>query len=399
MGMQRMRPWYGSWLAVGFVLVCLSLPGAATASPGDVFVADESAAGGFGAIFRVGPAGGEATAIASGAPFDEPRALDWLGAHTLVVADDDAPAVWSVDSLTGARSVLATGPPLASPSGVDVAADGAIYVTDSGGGNDVLFRIDAKTHAVATVHTGDPFESVRDVALTRQGFAYVSDQSQGAILKVDLANGAVSIVAGDTPLLNGANSLALSPDERTLYVSNRVLAAGALTKLDLTTGAVSKLADVTNPGGSALLDNGSLLLTETVNDLIRKIGPSGSPIDTFSSDPDFEAPWDVVVEPELCGNRFPTVAGTNAPEVLTGTQFKDVIDGRGGADQINGMGAKDVLCGRGGKDRIIGGPGNDQLLGQGGKDKLIAGKGRRDSCNGGKGKDRVRGCEKTRKVP
>jgi sugar lactone lactonase YvrE len=378
-------------------LASLSAPTVASANPGDVFVSDESAGGGFGAILKLGPAGGEATPIASGPPFDEPAGMIFMDPRTLLVADDDAPAIFTVDTVTGARSVFASGPPLSGPTSVDQAPDGTIYVTDTGTPR-AIYRIDPNTGAISLLSSGPTITAPRGLAVTRQGFAYFAEQGDG-IMRVDLASGAVTPVAVGGPLLTGANRIALSPDEKTLYIANRVFMGGTVTKLDLATGVATKLADETGPGGIAQLSTGSLLVSDTTEDVIRKFGPTGGPGAVFSSDPDFVFAFEIVVEPQLCGGRLPTVAGTDAPEVLTGTPFPDVIDGQGGADQISGLGAKDVLCGGGGKDRILGGPGNDQLLGQGGKDKLIAGKGRRDSCNGGKGKDRVRGCEKTRKVP
>ena len=395
--MRRMRTLAVRMSGVLCALVALCVPSAAVASPGDVFVSDESAGGGTGAIFRIAPSGGPAIPIASGAPFDEPEGIAWIGQHTLAVADDDASAVFQVDTLTGARSVLASGPPLSSPTGVDRAPDGSIYVTDTGT-PDAIYRIDPATHSLSTVHSGDPLSSPREIAVTRQGFAYLAELSTG-IVKVDLSNGAISPFAADTPLLSGSNQIALSPDEKTLYVANRVFNAATLTKLDVSTGVPSKLADMNGPGGIAILTSGSLLVTDTTDDTILRFGPTGSPVDTFSSDPAFVFAFDLLVEPSLCGGRFPTVAGTNAPEVLQGTPFVDVIDGRGGADQISGLGGKDVLCGGKGKDRITGGPGNDRLLGQKGKDKLIASGGRRDQCNGGGGRDKAKGCETTRRIP
>lgn len=99
------------------------------------------------------------------------------------------------------------------------------------------------------------------------------------------------------------------------------------------------------------------------------------------------------------------IVGTSGNDVLVGTPGNDVIMGLGGNDTIKGLGGNDRLVGGGGKDillggagkdvilggtgsdRLVGGPGADVLRGQSGADLLKAKDGRKDTVNGGPGRD------------
>ncbi|MFB9971672.1 M10 family metallopeptidase C-terminal domain-containing protein [Pseudoroseomonas cervicalis] len=76
-----------------------------------------------------------------------------------------------------------------------------------------------------------------------------------------------------------------------------------------------------------------------------------------------------------------------SPQVLTGTEGRDLLTGGGNADTIHGLGGDDVLAGGGGNDILHGGAGNDTLLGGEGDDILVGGPGA-DSLTGGPGNDR-----------
>jgi Ca2+-binding RTX toxin-like protein len=96
---------------------------------------------------------------------------------------------------------------------------------------------------------------------------------------------------------------------------------------------------------------------------------------------------------ERCNGLLPTIKGTNAAEVLTGTKDPDVIMGLGGNDVIDGSNAEDVICGGAGNDTVNGGNsddyvnggfGDDTVLGGNGDDRLVGGPGT-DVLNGGFG--------------
>jgi len=89
---------------------------------------------------------------------------------------------------------------------------------------------------------------------------------------------------------------------------------------------------------------------------------------------------------ERCNGLLPTIKGTNASEVLTGTKEADVIMGLGGNDVIDGSNAGDVICGGSGNDTVDGANGNDYLNGGFGNDTVAGGNGD-DMLVGGPGTD------------
>ena len=76
----------------------------------------------------------------------------------------------------------------------------------------------------------------------------------------------------------------------------------------------------------------------------------------------------------------------------------DKVEGSDGADILKGNRGADVLEGNLGKDRVKGGTGNDRIVTADavrGNDKAVGGKGKDDTCVIDKG-DRTRGCETVR---
>ena len=101
-------------------------------------------------------------------------------------------------------------------------------------------------------------------------------------------------------------------------------------------------------------------------------------------------------EPGPCANPQ---TGTAAAETLTGTDAGDLLRGLGGDDELIGLGGADCLTGGAGQDRLSGGAGADRLAGSKGQDRLVAGRGADrliggagdDRLTGGKGADRLKG--------
>jgi len=98
----------------------------------------------------------------------------------------------------------------------------------------------------------------------------------------------------------------------------------------------------------------------------------------FDGNPDW-AP----VQPAFCGAVPATIAGTNGPDSLHGTNHRDVIATYGGNDTVHGWKGNDLICG---------GKGNDKLYGDRGNDTLDGGKGT-DLCSGDEGIDHTVNCE------
>ena len=84
---------------------------------------------------------------------------------------------------------------------------------------------------------------------------------------------------------------------------------------------------------------------------------------------------------------FPTLLGSEGPDVISGTQAGDVIDGLGGADRIDGGSGNDVLRGGAGGDDLDGSFGSDQLFGGPGDDRIYDDEGASAFLDGGTGND------------
>jgi len=80
---------------------------------------------------------------------------------------------------------------------------------------------------------------------------------------------------------------------------------------------------------------------------------------------------------------------TNGPDMLSGDDKNNKIDGKKGNDTISGGDGKDTLKGGDGKDQLNGDGGRDKLSGDGGKDTLNGGAGN-DTLTGGADKDQFR---------
>ncbi len=59
---------------------------------------------------------------------------------------------------------------------------------------------------------------------------------------------------------------------------------------------------------------------------------------------------------------MPRYTGTLGPDRIEGSDFDDVIIGRGGDDYVDGRGGDDVIYVDGGRSTILGGTGNDQIF-------------------------------------
>jgi hemolysin type calcium-binding protein/WD40 repeat protein len=92
------------------------------------------------------------------------------------------------------------------------------------------------------------------------------------------------------------------------------------------------------------------------------------------------------------------IRGTERPDVLTGTRFRDIITGLAGDDELLGEGGEDRISGGAGGDTLLGGPLADRLEGGYGADLLIGGSYEGDPSTqvddvliGGPGPDDLRG--------
>ena len=208
--------------------------------------------------------------------------------------------------------------------------------------------------------TGDNtgFSGMRSMAISADGVSlYISAQFDSALsnFDVDPSSGTISLdscVTGDTDVacapipsaapagiasgLHGLETIALSPDDRSLY--------------------------------GAAEDN------DAVSRFDREPVPAPPPPD--------EA---------FCKSRTATkIDGTAGDDRLAGTEAIDLISGLGGDDRLDGAGDNDCVSGDDGADVARGGAGNDLMTGGAGKDK-VRGQGSQDKIEGGRGTDRLNG--------
>jgi DNA-binding beta-propeller fold protein YncE len=149
----------------------------------------------------------------------------------------------------------------------------------------------------------------------------------------------------DRPL-RGAQSIAMSPDGRSVYVASEI--SNSIARFD------RALADDLGQGPGDT--------------------PTGSGGQGGSGDP----PPAVT-----CGGRPATIVGTKHADRLRGTPRRDVIAALGGNDRVAALGRADIVCGGAGRDTLLGGRGRDRLFGGP----------QRDTCIGGAARDRAKTCE------
>jgi Ca2+-binding RTX toxin-like protein len=374
------------------LIASIALASRADAAPGDVYLGDTNAR----SIFKVAPGGGAPQLLAAipdsietvpnGLAMDRSGILYWVGFDN---------TIRTVDRSNGALGIFATLPSGAELSDVAVGPDQNLYLTDDTG-NGAVLRVEHVTKAVTPVAPSiAPGSDAAELAVARDGTIYVSDYEQ-TIYRVTSA-GAVTPLAS-SPILSGADGLALTPDDRTLYVGSFGSPDGdccappnSVVKVDVATGAVTRLAEVSDSVAVSLRTDGSILSSNTEDDLLEVVPAVGSPVTPFSSaGSPLDYPHDTVIEPETCRGLFPNVVGTIGSDNLVGSAFGDVISTLGGKDTVKAGGGDDIVCGGTGKDKLLGQGGRDKLLGQGGKDILNGGK-KKDLLKGGGGKDRCRG--------
>jgi sugar lactone lactonase YvrE len=350
-------------LALAIALALLAAPAPSPAERGDVYVADP----GRTTIWKFAPSGGEARVLVFGAADPTGMALDRDGSLVVAAAGLDNP-IYRVNRNTGARSTIVSD---VYPVDVALAADGTLYATTFAG-DPGLISVDPPTGNVEFV-AGDhaSSDSWSGLALTRAGIAYVADTG-GVIRVIDIRDGSRRGVLSD-PLLEGPWGVALTADERFLYVAGAT--SNNIVRFNVRTGQATEVVSFANPPaalGVSVSADGSLLVSRgdffSPSGILNRVGPFGSPVEVFSDDSELEDPQDIVIEPKRCRGMFPTVVGTTGRDKLKGSKYADVITTLGGNDRVNAGKGNDIVCGGKGKDKLKGGKGKDKLKGGPGKD-------------------------------
>jgi sugar lactone lactonase YvrE len=225
---------------------------------------------------------------------------------------------------TGANGYSGDGGPavdavLKNPEGVFVDASGDLYVADTD--NHVVRKISSATGIITTVAgdghpgvTGDggPATSARlsfpeDIYVTASGDLYIADTGNNEIRKVSGATGVITTVAGSgNPGSSGDGGPATSAKLKSprgiivapngdFYIGDRsnnkirkvsggtgiiTTAAGTGSSGYSGDGGPATSARLSAPQGIALASNGDVYLTDTGNNVIRKIAASSGIIST-----------------------------------------------------------------------------------------------------------------------
>jgi len=405
----------GIGTALAFCTLLAGTAGAVTLKPGDILVADFSAATDFtGAIIKVDPRTGKQTlvsdnfqAVNTGDPLftGGPTDVDVLPNGRLVVIDYNGDKVLFVNPANGDQSLIYEDPTQAIvnfPIGGVRAPNGrfvfAAEDSDPANGGAVL-SLNLATRAITTISNNDDplggteFSDPTDLVFFGKHPLVADDDagpmSNGAILQVNAGTGVRSTFAADDSLHSDPRGILRAPN-RKLFISDEDAfgGSGSVFTLNPRTRAITELASNPDPGPDLFGDpdhlavelSGRLLVADrdgpSLDGAVIGVDPRTGAQSLVSDNAQavnatsqlMKDPFGIAVVPPKCAGQFATIVGSSQRDKLKGTPFPDVIAGAGGNDVLRGLGRKDRLCGGRGRDRLIGGSGRDRLRGGPGRD-------------------------------
>jgi len=247
---------------------------AAALNPGDILVADYSALGGSGALFRVNPVSGAQLALASGGSFRDPAGVAIAPDGAIYVSDQNGGGtgggkIFRIDPGTGAQTLVTSDLNLVNPEGLKAGSDGYLYVADINafGGPGGIIRIDPTTGAQTAVSSGGLFDSPQDLALAPDGTIYVTDSYRagavGSVIRVDPTTGGQMLVASGGNFVNSLNMGITVLSNGDLVVTS--LSSAKVVRVDPATGTqtvISAGQRLFHPKGVAVAADGSLLVAD-----------------------------------------------------------------------------------------------------------------------------------------
>lgn len=250
-----------------------------------------------GTLFGVATATGARALLSAndapsdGPPFTKARGVAFEDDGHLLVVGTDGPegpgSLLRVSPLTGERTLVSgrgrgTGVDMSDPTGVAVAPDGTIYVTDpqaaDGTPGTTVIRVDPATgdRTVVTSQArgaGPTLDAIGGILVEPSGSLVLTDRNDGVLVRVDPATGDRTMLSdgsnggrGTGPAFSGPSDLARRADG-TLIVSDRFfLKAGAVFAVDPVTGDRTILSSpvlgagvaFNGPWSLALGDDGSI---------------------------------------------------------------------------------------------------------------------------------------------
>jgi streptogramin lyase len=296
---------------------------AAFGADGRLYVTDENLPG----IFRVNVKTNDASLFSDDSEFEDSWALDVGPTGQLLVADIDAETIFGLKPPSPEANVLATNADDIDVEGIVGAPNGKIY--------------------------GAEFDD------------------PAGVLRIDPKAGTVEPLASFLGI-NNAESITVSPDSKTLYVSayQPLSAPPVLLSYKPKSDTTRTLSDdprFDTPWDLEVGFDGKLYVVDNFDGEVYRVNTKTGAVETVG-DTGMSDPIGIAVQPPKCAGKFATVVGTNKKDKIKGSKGADIIAGLKGNDKIRGLKGKDRLCGGAGKDKLIGGPSRDKIKGGAGKD-------------------------------
>ncbi len=227
-------------------------------------------------VWRLDLQGSGAMVVGNAGNMSAPVDLVAESSGTLLVLDDTGgiiridPDAYDNGNPSSNQSVVVAADQLESPTGIALAPDGKILVTDPGaeGGQGALLRFFATGGSATTLTSGDRFIAPSAAAVVRPvpraGDIIVSDPNRDQIVLIDPNNGDQRVLAA-RGLLSFPDGIALDPDGGLL-----VAEAGnnLLVHIDLLTGDQTIVAsgpDLPDPRAVAVGPDGSIFVGSRVS--------------------------------------------------------------------------------------------------------------------------------------
>jgi sugar lactone lactonase YvrE len=240
----------------------------------------------------------------------------WLWRATHPVLPDDTVAGW----LPAVVVAAGNHGELSEPFGVDVAADGTIFLADAGDAHAIRRLVPGGTMQLVAggrrgfadgVGADAAFDTPSHLALDERGNIYVADTGNHAIRRVT-PDGTVTTVAGDgipgagegpSARLNGPVGVAVDRVGRVVVAdtyNDRIVRLDREGVVTIAGAGIPGLVDgpaaaaaFDTPAGVAVLEDGSIAVADTGNDALRRIGLDGAvtTLDAVDSSPFNTALW------------------------------------------------------------------------------------------------------------
>jgi len=195
-------------------------------------------------------------------------AADFLNGDfsTLYALDYDTNQFVTIDTTTGARTVIGSAIGNGNWSGMTGATDGTLYASSSVcGTSSTLYTVDPATGALTIVGDIGAGTCIIDIAINAQGQMYGVDIVSDVLMQIDPATGAGTVVGSLGVSANYAQGMDFEEDTGILYWA-AYIASGELRIIDTATGAstlvgafpggneVDGLAFATGGGGAMWVD-------------------------------------------------------------------------------------------------------------------------------------------------